>query len=217
MYMTQQKQYVQYGCGPFSAPEGWLNFDSSPTLRLQRLPLVGNLLKRNMHVAFHPDVKLGDILKGLPGVAENSCDGIYCSHVLEHLSYEDCHKALQETYRLLKPGGYFRCVVPDLQQAARNYIDLLNQQDPQANVRFMEDTLLGKRERTRGVKQLVQAAYGNRAHLYMWDRFSLSAALQQAGFKSVRDCAFNDSPDPMFQRVEEAIRFENAVALEATK
>ncbi|RBL89781.1 class I SAM-dependent methyltransferase [Chitinophaga flava] len=215
--MVQHKLYVQYGCGPFSAPEGWKNFDSSPTLRLQQLPLIGNLLKRSMHVAFHPNVILGDILKGLPGVGENSCDGIYCSHVLEHLSYHDCKKALQNTYQLLKPGGYFRCVVPDLESAVKHYTSHLNQQDPEANVKFLDETLLGKRDRTRGMKQLIQSAYGNREHLYMWDRLSLSAALQQAGFQKVRSCAFNDSKDRMFERVEEASRFNNAVALEATK
>jgi hypothetical protein len=32
--------YVQYGCGPFSAPQGWENFDSSLTLRWERIPIV---------------------------------------------------------------------------------------------------------------------------------------------------------------------------------
>ncbi|NIG56704.1 methyltransferase domain-containing protein [Chitinophaga sp. Cy-1792] len=215
--MTPEKLYVQYGSGPFSAPAGWKNYDVSPTLRLQKLPLIGKLLQKRMHVAFHPDVILGDIISGLPGVTANSCDGIYCSHVLEHLSYHDCKKALDNTFALLKPGGYFRCVVPDLESAAKNYIAQLNQQDPEANVKFLDETLLGKRERVRGVKQLIQATYGNKEHLYMWDHLSLSKALQQAGFKEVRSCAFNDSKDQMFQRVEEASRFNNAVALEATK
>ena len=36
---------VQYGCG-LSDPEGWKNFDSSPTLRLQKLPLIGRFIKK---------------------------------------------------------------------------------------------------------------------------------------------------------------------------
>ena len=35
--------YVQYGCG-LSAPHEWLNFDASPILRLQKLPLLGQLV-----------------------------------------------------------------------------------------------------------------------------------------------------------------------------
>ncbi|WP_160715489.1 class I SAM-dependent methyltransferase [Chitinophaga solisilvae] len=211
------KLYVQYGSGPFSAPEGWKNFDSSPTLRLQQLPLMGRILRKRMHVTFHPDVIHGDIISGLPGIAENSCDGIYCSHVLEHLSYADCLKAIRNTYRILKPGGYFRCVVPDLEVAAKRYIDNLGRQDREANVKFLQETLLGREERKRGLRHIVQSAFGNSEHLFMWDAVSLSHALQQAGFRNIRNCRFNDAPDNMFARVEEEIRFNNAVALEATK
>lgn len=37
--------FIQYGCG-LSAPAGWRNFDSSPTLRAQRLPVLGARLHR---------------------------------------------------------------------------------------------------------------------------------------------------------------------------
>lgn len=215
--MNGNRLYVQYGSGPYTAPAGWKNFDASPTLRLQQLPVIGKLLKKRMHVAFHPDALLGDILKGLPGIAENSCDGVYCCHVLEHLSYEDCITAIRNTYRILKPGGIFRCVLPDLECAAWKYIDNLRCNDPEANVKFMEETLLGRQQRVRGIRQLIQTAFGNKEHQYMWDHVSLTHQLQQAGFRQVRRCAFNDAADEMFKRVEEEIRFQNAVALEATK
>lgn len=215
--MERGKLYVQYGSGPFSAPPGWKNFDASPTLRLQQLPLIGSLLKKRMHVAFHPDVIQGDIITGLPGIEENSCDGVYCSHVLEHLSYEDCITAIRNTYRILKPGGYFRCVLPDLETAARKYIDNLHGEDQEANVKFMEETLLGRQQRQRGIRQLVQSAFGNKEHLYMWDHISLAHQLQKAGFRKVRRCSFNDAADGMFRLVEEKTRFDNAVALEAAK
>jgi len=211
------KLYVQYGSGPFSAPKGWKNYDASPTLKIQQIPLIGKLLAPVMHVSFHPDVLLGDILKGLPGIQDNSCDGIYCSHVLEHLAYKDCLLAIRNSFRMLKPGGYFRCVLPDLAVAAKRYITQLANNDPKANTAFMEETLLGKQERIRGFKQLIQLALGNREHLYMWDHISLTHQLEAAGFKNIRPCGFNDSPDPMFKLVEEESRFINAVALEATK
>ena len=78
--------YIQYGCG-LSAPENWVNFDSSPTLRLQKIPLIGGIATRK--VRFPDNIKYGDIVKGLPNIPYNSCDGVYCSHVLEHLSLED--------------------------------------------------------------------------------------------------------------------------------
>ena len=211
------KLYVQYGCGPYSAPKGWKNFDASPTLWIQQLPLIGALLKNRMHVAFPPDVLQGDILKELPGIPKNACDGVYCSHVLEHLSYEDCQLAVSNTYKILKPGGYFRCVVPDLEAAAREYVQDLSNQDIAANTKFLEKTMLGKKQRQRGIKNLLSTTLGNHEHLYMWDTLSLSSILKEAGFKKVRTCKFNDCADDAFKLVEEASRFENAVALEAIK
>lgn len=215
--MSENKLYIQYGCGPFSAPAGWKNYDASPTLRLQQLPVIGKLLKSGMHVTFHEDVLLGDIRKGLPRIAANSCDGIYCSHVLEHLSYEDCRLAVKNTWQLLKSGGYFRCVVPDLESASRRYLENLGSNDQEANVKFLEETMLGKLKRPSGFKQLMQHAFGNREHLYMWDRISLAHVLKEAGFSSVRSCNYHDCPDHMFHLVEEETRFNNAVALEAIK
>jgi predicted SAM-dependent methyltransferase len=211
------KLYVQYGCGPYSAPKGWKNFDASPTLRIQQLPLIGKLLRHRMHVAFPKDVLQGNILKELPGVTENSCDGVYCSHVLEHLSYEDCQLAVSNTHRIMKPDGYFRCVVPDLEAAAREYVQDLSNLDREANTKFLEKTMLGKKQRQRGIKNLLSTYLGNHEHLYMWDTLSLTNILQEAGFKNVRPCRFNDCSDEMFKLVEESSRFDNAVALEAIK
>jgi hypothetical protein len=58
--ISGSKLYVQYGSGPFSAPEGWKNYDASPTLKIQRIPLIGKLLKSAMHVSFHPNIMLGN-------------------------------------------------------------------------------------------------------------------------------------------------------------
>src|SRR5687767_6441655 len=108
--------YVQFGCG-LSAPDGWLNFDSSPTLRAQRLPLIGSAIARASDTRFPEAVRYGDIVTGLP-VADGSCKGVYASHVLEHLALEDMRTALRNTWKILEPGGVFRLVVPDLELMA---------------------------------------------------------------------------------------------------
>ncbi|HEY4651545.1 MAG TPA: methyltransferase domain-containing protein [Pontibacter sp.] len=211
------KKYVQYGCG-LSAPEGWINFDASPTLRLQKLPVVGNLLSAKLNVKFPDSVRYGDITKGLPGISDNSCDGVYCSHVLEHLSLSDFRIALQNTYRILKPGAIFRCVVPDLEVIARSYISRLDSEDKsEASIRFVKDTLLGVEARSKGIKGVATGVFGNSHHLWMWDNASLTEELYKAGFKDVRKCSFNDSEDSSFSKVEDESRFINAVALEAIK
>lgn len=211
-----EKLYVQYGCG-LSAPEQWVNYDVSPTLRLQKIPAIGSFLRNRSAVKFPVNVRYGDIIKGLP-VKENSCDGIYCSHTLEHLSLEDCKTALKNTYSILKPGGIFRCIVPDLEHAAKEYLEGIAKEDPAASLYFIgPGTLLGIEKRPRNFKGFLRSFFGNSHHLWMWDRFSLSAELKNAGFNNVRICNFNDSNDDMFTLVEDIGRFENAVAIEAVK
>ena len=210
------KQYVHYGCG-LTAPVEWLNFDISPTLRIQKTPLLGSLLKKKLNTTFSPNVKYGDIVKGLP-IKADSCDGLYCSHVLEHLSLQDFKTALKNSYSILKKGGIFRCVVPDLEFAARNYIQDLEKGNKLASVYFIgECTLLGMEKRPKGFKEMVISLFGNSHHMWMWDRKSLSEELKMAGFQEIRICSFNDSQDEMFKLVENKGRFENAVSIECKK
>lgn len=204
--------YVQFGAG-FSGPEGWLNFDASPTLRLERAPLVGRFVKRNRS-RFPKSVTHGDIIKGLP-VPNGSADGVYASHVLEHLSRSDFETALRNTFNILKPGGRFRLIVPDLEWRARSYIADIDSGNRQANDDFMRSAHLGTERRN-----LLQAL-GNSNHLWMWDEPSMTDALTGAGFVSVRRCRIGDSGDPMFDLVEDESRFvagaHDELAMEAMR
>jgi SAM-dependent methyltransferase len=199
--------YVQYGCG-LSAPPGWLNYDFSPTLRLQRLPLIGPFFKRGPTV-FPKEVRFGDIVAGLP-LPDGVADGVYASHVLEHLALEDFWKALRNTNRLLKPGGIFRLVVPDLEIRARTYLEKIDNGIDDSNSWFMAASNLGARRRERGAAGFVRSAFGNSAHLWMWDERSMQSALEKSGFIDVRRCRFNDSGDKSFLLVEDRGRFRDA-------
>jgi SAM-dependent methyltransferase len=210
------KKYVQYGCG-LSAPNEWENFDVSPTLRFQKIPILGKLFAAQLHTIFPENVKYGDILKGLP-LAENSCDGVYCSHTLEHFSLEEFYVAIQNTYKILKPGGIFRCVLPDLEWAARTYLNDLGKGNDLAQFDFMGfNTLLGKKKRPRGLVAMVSSYLSNSNHLWMWDVKSLSHELAKAGFKNARRAQFGDSIDPMFIHCENPDRFTNHLAIECIK
>jgi predicted SAM-dependent methyltransferase len=166
---------------------------------------------------FPENVRYGDIVNGLP-LGNDSCDALYCSHVLEHLSLHDFRIALKNSYRILRPGGLFRCVVPDLEYLARNYLDSLNVKPDTASIDFIgRGTLLGTERRVRSMKTAVVAALGNSRHLWMWDHESLASELRHAGFKNVRRAIYNDSRIEAFREVEDPDRFRGAVALECTK
>lgn len=211
---TSTDLFVQYGCGP-SAPEGWMNFDSSPTLRLQRLPIIGSFLGRD-RIVFPESVGFGDVVQGLP-LAENSCAGVYASHVLEHLPLQDFHKAMKETYRILKSGGIFRAIVPDLMYYAQEYIESRAAEKVDANSVFMRSVHLGLEQRPRGLKGVAVALMGNAKHQWMWDEPSLLVQFEAHGFVNVRRAYFNDSSELAYKAVEDPGRFERAIAVEGMK
>lgn len=63
---------------------------------------------------------------------DNSYDVIFCNHVLEHIP--DDTKAMQELYRVLKPGGYGVFQVP---------------QDLEREITFEDDSITDKKERAK--------------------------------------------------------------------
>jgi hypothetical protein len=204
--------YVQFGCG-LSAPTGWRNFDSSPVLRAQKVWLIGGLLRRPPFPVFPTEAEYGDIVRGLP-LQPGSVAGMYCSHVLEHLSLQDLRVALRNVYRYLSPGGVFRIVVPDLEQMVGEYV---KSNDPTAAEAFMRSTMLGRDERPRGMEGLLRAWLGNSQHLWMWDYKALSHELAAAGFSAIRRAEFGDSLDAEFKRVEDADRWNGALGIECVK
>ncbi|MEO6424213.1 MAG: methyltransferase domain-containing protein [Bacteroidia bacterium] len=94
-------KYLNLGCGThYSLAKEWTNIDFSSS---------------------GPGVIAHNLLKGIP-FNDNSFDLVYHSHVLEHFSKEDGENLIAECYRVLKPGGILRVVIPDLEMIARNYL-----------------------------------------------------------------------------------------------
>jgi predicted SAM-dependent methyltransferase len=207
-------KYVQFGSG-LVAPLNWLNFDSSPTLRIQK-SIFGSIIKSKLNVVFPENVHYGDIVKGLP-IEDSSVDGMYSSHVLEHLSLYEFRIALGNCYRLLKPGGRFRNVVPDLEKEVRVYIENLESKSNYASHVFMKNTLLGVEKRTYGIRSMISNSYGGGKHLWMWDFFSLKYELEMAGFTNVRKCFCKDSGDLYFDCIEDEIMFNCGFGIECFK
>ena len=157
------KQYMQFGCGR-SGPKEWQNFDASPTLYFERIPLIGRLYTKN-DTRFPETVEYGNIVSGLP-VKDETYDAIYRSHVLEHLSLEDFRIALKNVRRYLRSGGVFRMVLPDLEFSIDQY---LNDQSSSASLAFLKETLLGRETSPKGIKNFIVSYLGHSEHLWMWD------------------------------------------------
>ena len=77
-------------------------------------------------VAATPEVRAHDLRKGLP-YDDGVFDGVYHSHVLEHLTPDAAKDLLSQCHRVLRVGGILRVVVPDLEGIAKGYLETLTQ------------------------------------------------------------------------------------------
>lgn len=204
---------VHYGCRD-KLSRSWLNFDASPMLKVERLPLIGPVLRRlaGGGSPFPSGARYGNIIDG-PLVPEGAARAVFGSHVLEHLRLQDARVALVNAYRMLTPGAVFRLIVSDLRSRAKLYLQQLAAGDPEAAANFMRYTLLGQEHRPRGLINPIRRAFSGSSHLWMWDVVSMRAELGRCGF----------AKDPAFAEIEDASRYiDNTLqreecALEARK
>jgi ubiquinone/menaquinone biosynthesis C-methylase UbiE len=130
--------------------------------------------------------------------ADGSVDVVYASHLFEHLTRRHASLFLSEAYRTLRRGGVIRLVVPDLQQLAREYVDRAEAGDAAASHDFLYCLNLhrdgqygeGRRLPVRLVNRLQ--AFPSQ-HKYMYDRLSLRARLEEAGFTDLRNGSYGQS------------------------
>lgn len=211
----KQKEYVHIGCGA-TTPKEWLNFDGSYTLKLQRLPITGYLIKKISNVVFESHVQYADIRKPLP-LPVNSVRAIYNSHMLVQMTPHEIDLALKNMYDVLKPSGILRVVVPDLKALVEGYNWRAEHQPKEAAVFFNRASIMAMEHRPKGIKQRLEAAFGFSRNAWLIDEPFLIDKLQKAGFKNMRLASYNDSNELMFKLVEREDRFSGAICIEAIK
>ncbi len=88
-----------FGCGETSYP-GWVGIDC--------------LFRDNVHLVL-------DLRRPLP-FSDGIVDYCYSEHVLEHLFPDEGVRHLREVWRVLKPGGVYRLVVPNVSFFFERYL-----------------------------------------------------------------------------------------------
>ena len=203
---------IHIGC-EFKIGKNWKNYDISITAQIEKIPLLRKFIKINPS-PYPKEVIYGDISKK-PLCKNNEADNIYCSHALEHMTKEDMQKALKNIYFMLKSGGCFRLIVPDLEIRVQKYLKI---QDCDA---FIESIGFGKKRSDKSFIDFLRKLFGNSGHLWMYDNKSMQKYLTEAGFKNIRKSQIGDSGIKIFSEVEEKHRFIDEdfieVALQCTK
>ena len=134
----------------------------------------------------------------------------YSSHTLEHFTREEGQFIIFEAFRVLKPGGTIRIVVPDLRRFVDRY---LNQEIPADH--FVEDLGVLYQKNKNSLKTKL-GPFIQFPHQCMYDAETLLSLLKRAGFKaSIRkpfDSAIKEITD-----IELPVRAIGAVIVEGLK
>lgn len=138
-----------------------------------------------------------DLMKGLP-FPDNSVQKIYSSHVLEHFSYSDLIKLLEECLRVLAPNGTFSVCVPDASIYISAYVnsrDLDPAQFPLYEVAFYGNSK---------IDYVNYIAYMDGHHKHMFDKDNILFILRKVGFSNCRSRDFDATLD-LDERKHESI------------
>lgn len=172
----QEFNRYHLGCGTVFL-KGWLNIGYWSHLENDGLFDIDGAILLNHDLRF-----------GIP--AENSSlEAVYHSHLLEHLNYKDALNFIAEIYRVMKPGGLHRILVPDLEAFAKAYIEkksiLLD--------KYQEHVLKDDIEIYQTPASIFMGMLHNHEHKWGWDWESLKWVLERQGFKNIKRTLFQES------------------------
>jgi len=210
---------LHFGCG-LNAPAGWENIDASSSLRIAKLPLIGEACGKTFNFPAWQtnNTKYGDVVRGL-SCPKEQYELVFSAHVLEHLSLEDFHSAISNVSLYLKPNGIFRTIVPDLDQYIQEYVSLRSDEKTKetASIQFLERSLLGRKSTRATALSRIKQGLSNGNHQWMWNKDSLVSAISSHRFSDVRLCMYGDWSDQRFSQVERKDDYYFAIGIEARK
>jgi hypothetical protein len=138
-----------------------------------------------------------DLVKGIPA-ADNSLDVVYHSHMLEHLTYAEGIEFTHACFRVLRPGGLLRVLVPDLELWSKNYV--------YGNQFFFDEYRRIGLENNKDLYPTNGAVFmgmlHNHGHKMGYDFETLVSVLSRSGFEKIRRTLVQDSDLPDIQTVE---------------
>jgi hypothetical protein len=201
---------VNFGCGSNPAPSssGYMNVDGSLTVLMARLPLPAFAF--GSRADFVRSLRANRIRYGTAHrltLPENSLDGFYASHVLEHLSKHDCEDLLLRVRRWLKPSGILRVVLPDLKHLAESYIEGTTDAS-----RFVASTCL-----TDDGLRWWEILFGHVRHRWMYDTTSFTRLLEKLGYREIKECEINQGRLPALNCLDIPSRQAESFYIEACK
>lgn len=173
-----------------------------------------------------PGVMVYD-MRDLPmkGVQDQTYNGVYSEHFIEHLTKEEGINFLKEMLRVLKPGGVIRTVWPPME-----FVEWLRQEDSLDNHPWVQHYykfyVVKHNFAPKGTEHMRiqdQCAEGimwqNGEHKHIWSKKELMDNLKQLGYCYIREPKYQKSFLPAFNNIDTPgeIRAFHSAVIEAMK
>ena len=159
--------------------------------------------------------------------ADNQFDGIYSEHFIEHMYKYQGINFFREAHRILKPGGTIRTVWPPYEFVQKLVSDEVLTPDEKEFVEHYHAFYVvkhnfapkGNKHRSKREQCALGLLYQNGEHLHIWGIDEMKKALLDAGFRVVKECAYQESIVPDFKGIDTPgkIRALHSAVIEAKK
>ncbi len=140
-----------------------------------------------------------DVTRPFPFAGE-TFESVYSEHLIEHLSWPEGIRMLEECRRILRPRGRIRIATPDLEVILGLYG---RDRDPEASryIRWITDRNL-KDISVYKASFVINNAFRNYGHRFLYDGELLEMALTQSGFTDIQRREVGLSDDENFRGIE---------------
>jgi SAM-dependent methyltransferase len=202
---TDEDRFVQLGA--FDTPfPGWYNTDITPHLLIARIPFLSWIMEKCHLISLQKyqlyrkgifkQLHFLDLRKRFP-FENDSIKAFYSSHTLEHIYVYETKRVLLEIYRTLKPGGWVRIALPDLEFGMKLY----KMEDPTAFLSFLFENEHQNMKKNQ--------------HKWMYTAPYLIRLLKEVGFLKPQRRQFQQTDFPPFENKDN--RPEKSFYIEAQK
>lgn len=184
-----KKDYLDVGCGP-NSHEDFINLD----------------------YGWNPSIDLcWDICRGIP-LDDDSVKGIFTEHCLEHVPLHVVDATLGEFFRVLKPKGTVRIIVPDGELYLTRYADIVRTKLDTSLPYSANDFYQGIYTPIMSVNRIFLA----NGHQFIYDFNTLSKLLLKNGFTEIKQQSYRSGRDSQLL-IDTKSRAVESLYVEATK
>jgi len=173
-----------------------------------------------------PGVMVYD-MRNLPmkGVLDETYNGVYNEHFIEHLTKDEGINFLKEMLRVMKPGGVIRTIWPPME-----FVEWLRQEDDldshpwvQHYYQFYVVKHKFAPKGTEWMRIQDQCAEGimwqNGEHKHIWSKKELIDTMKEIGYYNVKEMKYQQSIQPAFNNIDTPgdVRAFHSAVVEAMK